>query len=131
MQIYLNRFITRLATYLQQKPTGRNTHNSLFITKSAAHYKDKLFPYGEFLHATIKYAAQCITCLPIKPNNMIPIKFSLGFYDEFPEYNIPNKELDDGPNASIIHFSVYTYYQGRCATHGIIPNGPSVFISCK
>ena len=29
--------------------------------------------------------------------------------DEFTEYNIPNEELYDGQNASLIHFSVYTY----------------------
>ena len=31
------------------------------------------------------------------------------------------------PNDSLINFSVYTY-QGRCATHGIIPNGPNLCI---
>ena len=68
-----------------------------------------MFPDGEFLHATIKDAAQCIPCLPIKPKNMIHINCALGFCDEFTDYNIPNEALDDGPNASIIHFSVYTY----------------------
>ena len=38
--------------------------------------------------------------------------------------------MDYGPNDSIIHFSVYIY-QLICATHGIIPNGPSVCISCE
>ena len=32
--------------------------NSLFSTKSDAHYKDKVFPDGECLHATTKDAAQ-------------------------------------------------------------------------
>ena len=79
MQIVLNRFRTILVTYLQQNPVGRHTYNSLFSTKSDAHYKDKMFLYGEFLHATIKYEDQCITFLPIKPNNIIHINFVLYF----------------------------------------------------
>ena len=46
------------------------------------------------------------------------------------EYNIPDEELDDGHNDSLKHFSVCTY-QGRCETHGIIPNGPSVCRICE
>ena len=42
-------------TYLQQKYVGRNTHNSAFGTTSAAYYKEKVFPYGECLHANTKY----------------------------------------------------------------------------
>ena len=56
---------------------------------------------------------------------MINIKFALHFFYEFTEYNILDEELDNGLNASIIHFGVYTY-QGRCATHGMIKNVPSV-----
>ena len=41
------------------------------------------------------------------------------FCDEWSEYNIPDEELDDGPNAPLNFFSVYNYL-GRCATHGII-----------
>ena len=33
-------------------------------------------------------------------------------------------------NAPIIHFSVYTY-QGICAKHGIIPNGPTLCKLCE
>ena len=109
---------------------GGHTCNSLFSTKIDANYKDKVFPDGECLHTTIKDAVECITCLPIKPKNMIRIKCALGFCDECPEYNIPSEELDDGPNASIIHFSVYTY-QGRCSIHGTIPNVPIVCILCE
>ena len=67
---------------------------------------------------------------PIFPLNQIIwfIKSVLIFYNEWPEYNIPDEELDDRLNASLIHFSVYTS-QGRCATHVIIPNGPSVSIN--
>ena len=54
----LNIFITNLVTYLQQKSVGVHTLNSEYINKSPAHYKKKLFPYGDFLHANIKDAAQ-------------------------------------------------------------------------
>ena len=56
---------------------------------------------------------------------MIYIKCVLGFCVKCLDYIITNEELYDVPNASIIHFRVYTY-QGRCATHGIISNGLSV-----
>ena len=101
-----NIFRTRLVTYLQHKSVGRHIRNSLFSTTSAAHYKDKVFLDGEFLHATIKYAAQCITYITNKPKNMIHIKCALGFCDEFPGYIIPNEELDDGPNTPLFRFSV-------------------------
>ena len=130
IQLYLNIFRTRLITYPQQKCFGRHTRKNLSITTSALHQKDKVFPYGGFLHDTIKDVAQYIICLPIKPNNMINIKYVLVFCDECTEYNIPNEELDDDPNTSLIHFSVYTY-QGRCETHGIIPNGITVCIMCE
>ena len=52
------------------------------------------------------------------------------FCDECTDYNITDDELDDGPNDSLTRFSVYTY-QVRRATHGIIPNGPSVWIICE
>ena len=66
MQIDLNIFRIRLLTDLQQKSVGIHKRNSLFITTSARHYKDKVFEDGECLHATIKDAYQCITSLPIK-----------------------------------------------------------------
>ena len=87
MYIYLNRSLTRLVTYLQHIYVGRSL-NSLFINTSQAHYKNKVFSYGECLHANIKDNAQCIACLNIKPNNMILIKFVCGFCDGCPEYNI-------------------------------------------
>ena len=58
---------------------------------------------------------------------MIHIKCALVFCDEFSEYNIPDEELDDGPNASLFHFGIYAY-QGIFRTHGIIPNGPIIYI---
>ena len=64
-QIDLNRYRTKLITYLQQKSGGRHTRNSLFSTTGAEPYKDKVFPVGECLHATIKGDNQCITCIPI------------------------------------------------------------------
>ena len=79
MQIDSNRIIKIIVIYLQQKYIGRHTRKILFSTTNAAHYKDKVFPYGECLHATIKYEVQWITCIPIKPNNMINIKCDLGF----------------------------------------------------
>ena len=79
MQIDLNRYRRIILTDLQHKSVGRHTHNSLFITTSAAHYKYILFPDGEFLHDTIKGSAQCITHLPIKSKNMIHIKCALFF----------------------------------------------------
>ena len=66
-----------------------------------------MFPEGECLHATINDAGQCITCIPNKPNNIIHIKFE--FLYVCPEYIISDEELYDGPNAPLIHFSVYTY----------------------
>ena len=56
IHIDLNIFRTILVTYLQQKSVGSHTHNILFSTTSAAHYKYEVFPYGECLHATIKYS---------------------------------------------------------------------------
>ena len=90
MKIYLNRSRTRIVTDLQQKYVGRHTYNSLFLTTRDAYYKDRVFPYGGVLHATIKYEAQCTTCIPIKPKNMINIKCNLGFYDECRRYIIPD-----------------------------------------
>ena len=48
MEIYLNIFRTILVTDLQHKYVGRHTHNRLFSTKLCAHYKDKVFSYGDF-----------------------------------------------------------------------------------
>ena len=59
-----------------------------------------MFLYSECLHAVIKDAAQYITCLPIKPNNIIHIKCALAFCDKFPGYNITNEELYYVPNAA-------------------------------
>ena len=89
-----------------------------------------MFPYGDFLRATTKYTAQCITRLSIKPNDGININCDVGFCEEFPEYIIPDEELDYGKNASLIHFSVYTH-QGIYVTHGIITNGPSLCRICE
>ena len=125
MKIDLNIFKTKLVTDLQHNYVGRHTHNIAYITTKDSHNKDKVFPDGENLHATIKNAAQCISCTPIKPKNIINIKFALGFCADFPKYNIPDEELDDGTNYSLIHFSVYTY-QGRRTKHGIMPNGPTL-----
>ena len=61
---------------------------------------------------------------------MIHIKDDLVFCDECFEYNIPDEELYDGTNSSLIYFNVYSY-QGICATHGIILNGPSVCRMCE
>ena len=36
----------------------------------------------------------------------------------------------DGTNSSLIHFRVYTY-QGKCATHGMIKNGPILWRICE
>ena len=58
----------------------RHTLNSSYRTKSAAHYKEKFFPGGECLHATIKDAAQTITFTHVKPNNNIRMKCALDFF---------------------------------------------------
>ena len=89
-----------------------------------------MFADGGCLHATIKDADQYITCLHIKPKNMIHINFTLWFYYEFSECNIPNENLYGGPNASLIHFSVYTD-QVICGTHVIIINGTIVCRICE
>ena len=74
IHIDLNRFRTRLVTNLQHKSIRRK-NNSLFSTTSTEHNKNKVFPDGECLYASIKYAAQCITCITIKSSNMINIKY--------------------------------------------------------
>ena len=79
MQIYLNRCITKLQIHVQQKSVIIHKHNSAFSTTSSAHYNEKVFPYGEFLHATIIYVAQSIRCTLIKPKNIIHMKCYLGF----------------------------------------------------
>ena len=66
MQINLNTFRTKLVSYLQQYSVGRKTQNSVYSTISDVNYKEKVFPYGEFLHATIRDAAQFITCTPVR-----------------------------------------------------------------
>ena len=125
MQIDLNIFITRLVIDLQLKSVRRHICNSIFSTKCDAYYKDKIFLSCECLHATIKDAPQCISCLPIKPNNMLYIKCDLSFCDECPEYNIFDEELDDERNFPLVLFSIYPY-QGICEKHGIIPIRPSL-----
>ena len=55
------------------------------VTISTAHYNEKLFKYGEFLHATIKDAAQQISCTYINTNDIIHIKCALFFNYEYPK----------------------------------------------
>ena len=61
--------------------TKDRTLNSLFITTRDALNKNRLFSGGEILHATDKDAAQCISCIPIKPKDMIRIKCDMFFCD--------------------------------------------------
>ena len=75
MQIYLNRFRTIILIYLQHKYFGRHKRNILFITTSDENSKYIVFPEGAFFCATIRDAAQCIACIPIKPNNIIHIQY--------------------------------------------------------
>ena len=105
---------------------GRHTCKISFSYQSAAYYKEEVFPDDEFLHATVKYAAHCISCTAIKPKNIINMKCALGFCYECSEYILPDEELDDGQNDSLVHFSVYTH-QLRCAKHSIIPNIPTLY----
>ena len=81
----LNIFRTILVTDLQNNYVERHTRNSLFSNKSAANYKENVFPDGDFLYTTIKYGAQFISCTSIKPNIMIRTMCVLGFCDECPE----------------------------------------------
>ena len=111
-------------------PVRRHTSNREFKTTSAAHYKDKVFIYGEYLHVTIKYAYQCISFTTIKPDNIINTKFDLDFCDECTKFIIPYEELYYVPNNPLLHFSVYTY-QRRCAKHGIIPKGTTLCKICE
>ena len=57
MKIDLNIFRTIIVLDLQQNYFGRHLRNSLFSTKTAAHYKDNFFQMMNILHATIKYTA--------------------------------------------------------------------------
>ena len=54
MQIYLNRFISKIVTHLQHNYVRRHKLNSEFRTTSAENYMEKVFTDGEYLHATIK-----------------------------------------------------------------------------
>ena len=58
------------------------------------------------------------------------MKYAFVFYDEFPKYIIPDKELYGGTNALLIPFSIYNY-QVRCAKHGMIPNEPTLCKLCE
>ena len=116
---------TKLVTHLQYNYVGRHIKNSLLITTSDENYKDKVFPDGEFLHATIKYEDQCISCTTIKPKDIIHIKRALDFFYECTEYIILDEELDDRLNSPLIHFNVYTN-KGKCEKYGIITNGPTL-----
>ena len=129
MQIYFYIFRTNIVTYLQQKSVGRHTHNSVYSTTSDPHYKNKVFPGVECLHATVKDADQCILYTPIKPNIIIHMECALGFCNECPKYIIPDEKLDDRSNSPLVHFSVYTY-QGRCAKYGIIKHVPTLWKIC-
>ena len=79
MQIYLNIFRNNLVSELQHKSVGRHTRTISYRTKSVAQYKDKMFTDGECLHDVIKYAAQLISCTPIKAKNIINMKCALSF----------------------------------------------------
>ena len=48
LQIHLSIFRTEIVTDLQHNYVGINTHNSEYITTNAAHYREKVFPCGEF-----------------------------------------------------------------------------------
>ena len=50
-------FRTKIVKDLQHKSVGRHTRNITYSTKSAAQYKEKLFPDGGCLYATIKDTA--------------------------------------------------------------------------
>ena len=67
MHIDLNIIITMIVTYFKQKFIERHTCKRLFFTTSDTNYKHQLFPGCEYLHATIRYAYQCMTCIHIKP----------------------------------------------------------------
>ena len=72
-----------------------------------------MFPDGEYLHATIKDTDQCIiTCLPIKPNNMINIKCDLGFLINVPSkiYPTKNQKTDQMLHESILVFITIKEY---------------------
>ena len=58
------------------------------------------------------------------------MKCGLDSCDDIPKYIIPDKDLDDVPNSSLVHFSVYTY-QGRCAKHGIVLKKPTLCKICE
>ena len=130
MDIGFNRFRTNLVETFQQKYVCRHTFNSVYSTTSASHCKDKVFPYSECLHANIEDEDQCISVTPIKPKNIIHTNCDLGSCCECNKYSITDEELDDGPNSTLLHFSVYNY-QGRCTKHGTIPNVPTLCNLCK
>ena len=93
-------------------------------------YKEKVFPDVECSHSTIKDAALCIACTPVKPNNIIHMKCALVFLYKFPNYIIHNEELYGEPNGPLICFSVYIH-QVRCAKHGIFLNGSTLCKLCE
>ena len=58
LYIDLNIYRTNIVSYFQQIYVGRHIRNSPFSTKSYVNYKEKVVPYGEFLHANTKDVAQ-------------------------------------------------------------------------
>ena len=52
-KISLNRFRTEILSDLYYKSVGRHTNNITYSNTGYAYYKDKVFLYGEFSHATI------------------------------------------------------------------------------
>ena len=91
MQIDLNKKNKRIVTDLKQKSILIHTCKSSFSTTRDAHYKEKVLPAGEFLHDTIKDAAQCISYTPIKPKNIMNMKYALGFCHECTKYIITDE----------------------------------------
>ena len=105
IHIYVKVSITKILSYLKQKYVVRHILNSKFSTTCYAHYKDKEFQDGGFLHVTIKDAYQCRSCTPIKPKIIIHMNFSLGSVIHVLSKN--SMIVDDVPNAPLIHFTVY------------------------
>ena len=89
IQINFNISRKKIVTILQQKSFGIHTCNSAYINTSAAHYKKKVFPDGDCLHATFKYVYHFISYNPTKPKNIICIEFF--FVMSFLSENITDK----------------------------------------
>ena len=125
----LLKFRTNHLKHLQTLVEQSRTRNQQQIQQRLTMYQNQAFPNDEPLHATLKQAAAVICCPAPNDKNIIKMHCALRFCDNCPQYNIPDEEQAQGPNAPVIHFTIYTK-QSRCAVHGFVPGNPPQCPEC-